>query len=188
VASDEFVHRGYADASVSRIATVAGVSKKTIYARYPSKDALLMAVASELATRYYEDVATAMSSTNGEPEQVLTRFGAAVARTWISTEAIGVYRLFVAEATRFPQFASMYRDAMERFRTTLALYLQDQCDIGILDIEDVDAASHQFGMLTYGPIREMALLCEPVSDEDISSTVRHAVRVFLAGYAVKSQP
>jgi AcrR family transcriptional regulator len=42
VAGDEFVAQGFSEASVSRIAKNAGVSKKTIYARFPNKEALLI--------------------------------------------------------------------------------------------------------------------------------------------------
>ena len=184
VASAEFVNRGYADASVSRIAADAGVSKKTIYARYPNKDALLMAVAGELATSVYEVVMTAMGgAADGEPEEVLTAFGTAIATNWATPETIGVYRLFVAEAVRFPQLGSMYREIMARFRSALADYLREQCDAGTLHIVDVDAASHQFGMLAYGDIRERRLLGETVTEDDIVETVRQTVDVFLRGYS-----
>ena len=183
VASAEFVTHGYADASMSRIAADAGVSKKTIYARYENKDALLMAVAGDLATRSYEGVIEAMAATDGEPEQVLARFARQVAKTWTSTEAIGVYRLIVSESIRFPKLAAIYRETMERFRHGLADYLQQQCDAGTLSIDDVDAASHQFGMLAYGEVRERGLLGEPVTDQDIETSVRRTVEVFLRGYA-----
>lgn len=175
--------RGYAEASVTRIAERAGVSKKTIYARYPNKDALLIAVAGDLATRAYRGVTKAMSETDGEIDHVLTGFGLAVAKNWISPEAIGVYRLFVSEAVRFPQMATVYRGVMDRFRSTLAEYLQQQCDAGTLRIEDVDAASHQFGMLAYGEVRERGLLGEAVPPADLTAIVQRAVHVFLKGYA-----
>lgn len=183
VAATEFLTRGYAEASVSSIAIEAGVSKKTIYARYPNKDALLMAIAADMATRSYEGVTKAMAATDGEPAHVLTQFATEVGRTWASAEAIGVYRLIVSEAARFPQLATIYRETMERFRRGLADYLQQQCDAGTLHIGDVDAASHQFGMLAYGDIRERGLLGEPVTDEEIKAGARRTVKVFLEGYA-----
>ncbi|MFE9320667.1 TetR/AcrR family transcriptional regulator [Nocardia sp. NPDC052278] len=186
VAAAEFVNRGYAEASMSRIAADAGVSKKTIYARYPNKDALLMAVAGDLATRSYEGVLTAITDSDAKPEHVLTGFATQVAKTWATPEAIGVYRLIVSEAARFPQLAAIYRDTMTRFRSTLADYLQKQCDVGTLAIADVDAASHQFGMLAYGEVREKGLLGETVTDDDIAAVVRRTVEVFLRGYATSA--
>lgn len=182
VASAEFVEHGYADANVSRIARDAGVSKKTIYARYPSKDDLLVAVVNDLAARSYERVIAAMTASAGDPEHVLTSFGSQAAHNWVSPEAVGVYRLIVSEAARFPELASIYRNTMDRFRTTLADYLEEQCTAKTLDIPDADAASHQFGMLVYGEIREKGLLGERVTDDDVTAVVERAVRVFLTGY------
>ena len=186
VASAEFVRHGYAEANVSRIARDAGVSKKTIYARYPGKADLLVAVVSDLATRYYERVMAAMSASAGDPEHVLTSFGSQAARNWATPEAVGIYRLVVSEVARFPELASIYRNTMDRFRTTLAEYLREQCTAGTLDIADADAASHQFGMLVYGEIREKSLLGETVTDDDIDAVVRRAVHVFFTAYAARA--
>ena len=106
-----------------------------------------MAVAGDLTTRTYAHVMSAITNPGADPRQVLTEFATQVATNWASPESVGVYRLIVSEAVRFPQLGSIYRDAMDRFRSVLADYLQKQCDEGILAISDVDAASHQFGML-----------------------------------------
>lgn len=94
-----------------------------------------------------------------------------------------MYRLIVSEARRFPELASIYRNTMDRFRTTLADYLREQHAAGTLNMPDPDAASHQFGMLVYGEIREKGLLGETVTDDDVTAVVERAVRVFLTGYA-----
>lgn len=182
VASAEFINHGYAVASVARIASEAGVSKKTIYARYPTKDALLIAVVTDLVSRLHERVIAAMSTSEGDPHHMLTSFGTQVARNWAEPEEVGLYRLIISEATRFPHLASIYRDGMRRFRTTLADYLRQQSDLGTLTIPDPDAASHQFGMLVYGEIREDALLGDTITDDDIATVVQRAVHVFLTGY------
>lgn len=187
VASAEFINHGYAAASVARIASEAGVSKKTIYARYPTKDALLIAVVTDLVSRLHERVIGAMSASQGDPEHVLTSFGTQVARSWAQPEEVGLYRLVISEANRFPQLASIYRDAMRRFRTTLAEYLSQQSDLGTLTIPDSDTASHQFGLLVYGEIREDALLGDTVTEETIAAVVQRAVHVFLTGYRSPSR-
>ena len=62
VASAEFVTHGFAEANVARIAAEAGVSKKTIYSRYRTKDELLIAVVGELAERSNEAIVSAMAA------------------------------------------------------------------------------------------------------------------------------
>jgi TetR/AcrR family transcriptional repressor of mexJK operon len=186
VASDEFVARGFSEASVSRIARDAGVSKKTIYARFPNKDALLVAVIEDLATRAREAVLEGMTTMTGEPTQVLTRFGMRIARDWTSPRAVAIYRLILSEVGRFPQLAEIFTTTMEVIRSTLATYLRDQADAGTLAITDPDAACRQFGMLAYGELRERTMLGETVTEEMIAATVGHAVTLFLDGYAVSA--
>ena len=108
------MRHGYAEANVARIARDAGDSKKTIYARYPGKADLLVAVVSDLATRYYERVMAAMSASAGDPEHVLTSFGSQAARNWPTPEAVGIYRLVVSEVARFPELASISRNTLDR--------------------------------------------------------------------------
>ena len=83
---------------------------------------------------------------------------------------------------RFPQLAEIYRGTMSRLRRTLAAYLAGQHELGTLDVPDPDAASHQFGMLVYGEIREDALLGDTITDDDIVAVVKRSVHVFLNGY------
>ncbi|MFE6925623.1 TetR/AcrR family transcriptional regulator [Nocardia sp. NPDC057663] len=183
IAAGEFVEHGYAQANIARIANTAGVSKKTIYARCPSKDDLLIAVVNDLASRSHAATTTAMSECGDNPQQVLTRFGREVAQNWVAPEHLGFYRLIIAEVPRFPQLAAVYRQVMERFGTTLADYLREQCAQGTLSVPDPDAASRQFGMLVYGELRERALLGETVTQQHIEGVVQRAVRVFLVGYS-----
>ncbi|MGW6426711.1 TetR/AcrR family transcriptional regulator [Nocardia sp. NPDC055053] len=181
-ATAEFVEHGYAHASVARIAQTAGVSKKTIYARCPSKQDLLIAVVDELVARSHAATTTAMAEAGDDPEQVLTRFGSEAAHNWVAPEHLGFYRLIIAEVPRFPQLAGVYRQVMERFGTTLADYLRQECARGTLSIPDPDAASRQFGMLVYSELRERALLGESVTEQHIAEVVQRAVRMFLVGY------
>ena len=184
VAGDEFVARGFSKASISRIAREAGVSKKTIYARFPSKDALFVAVVEELATQAREAVLDGMTSLTGAPEQVLTRFGTRIARDWTTPYVVAIYRLIISEVGRFPQLGEIFKTTMEVMRSTLATYLRQEADAGTLAIADPVVASRQFGMLAYGELRERTLLGETVSEEMITAAVRRAVALFLAGYAV----
>ncbi len=184
VAGDEFVARGFSKASISRIARNAGVSKKTIYARFPSKDALFLAVVDELATRARESVLDGMTTMTGPPEQVLTRFGTRIVRDWTSPYVVALYRLIISEVGRFPQLGEIFTTTMEVMRSTLATYLRQEAAANTLAITDPAAASRQFGMLAYGELRERTLLGETVTEEMITATVGRAVALFLAGYAV----
>ena len=184
VAGDEFVTRGFAEASISRIARTAGVSKTTIYARFPTKDALLLAVIEDRISRAREAVLDGMPTMTGEPAQVLTRFGMRLARDWTTPRVVAIYRLIISEVVRFPQLAKIFTSTTEVIRSTLTNYLREQAAAGTLAITDPEAAGRQFGMLAYAELRERTMLGETITEERLTATVERAVQLFLHGYAV----
>ena len=184
VACDEFVAQGFSEANIARIARDAGVSKKTIYARFPNKDALLVAVIEDIATRACSAVQDGTIPITGEPAQVLTEFGMKMARDWTSPRGVAIYRLVVGEIDRLPRLAQILAETIAVMRATLETYLRGQVDAGKLDIPDAEAACHQFRMLTYGELRERMLIGETITEETITTTIERAVTLFLDGYAV----
>lgn len=184
VACDEFVAQGFSEANIARIARDAGVSKKTIYARFPNKDALLVAVVEDIAARACTALQDGAVPVTGEPAQVLTEFGMKMARDWTSPRGLAIYRLVVGEIDRLPRLAEILTAAIAVMRATLETYLREQVDAGKLDIPDPEAACHQFRMLTYGALRERMLIGETITEETIATTIERAVTLFLAGYAV----
>ena len=183
VATAEFIANGFANANVARIARVAGVSNKTIYARYPNKEALLLAIVAEIATTSRRLLVAEMAASDGGPEQVLLTFGLRIAKGWTSPEEVGLYRLILTEAHRFPVLAEILDGQMEHLRRPLVDYLREQIHRRVLAIPDLDAAVHHFGLLVYGEARERAVLGKTQSPADIAAIARRGVRLFVAGYA-----
>lgn len=182
-AANEFLAEGFGNANVDRIARTAGVSKKTIYARYPNKEALFCAVVDEIANASHWLLTADMAATDEDPEHALLAFGLRITKTWTSPLETGIYRLILAETPRFPSLAALYNREMELFRGTLLDYLRSQTERGALTIPDLPTAVRQFGLLVYGEARERALLGEQQSAEDICALVRSGVRLFVAGYS-----
>ncbi|MFG1966715.1 TetR/AcrR family transcriptional regulator C-terminal domain-containing protein [Nonomuraea sp. NPDC049028] len=115
------------------------MSKKTIYARFPNKDALLVAVVEDLVGGAREAVLNGMTAMADPPAQVLTRFGMQIARDWTAPRVVAIYRLIVSEVGRFPRLAEIFTTTMEMMRSTLTTYLREQADAGTLAIIDPDA-------------------------------------------------
>jgi AcrR family transcriptional regulator len=100
-----FLERGLAGASIDEIAELACAGKPTIYARFPGKEALFTAVvmrnvATNIA-RFEEYVPTGASI-----EERLARLGAAILHWLLVGNTVGLMRLSIAEARRFPELAS----------------------------------------------------------------------------------
>ena len=99
-----FLERGFSGASVDEIAEVACAGKPTIYARFPSKQALFVAVVDRLVRRNTN--LEAISCAGGAVEDRLQRLGALILGRVLTPETIGLIRVAVAEARRFPELAA----------------------------------------------------------------------------------
>jgi AcrR family transcriptional regulator len=182
VAVGEFLTRGYEGASIARIARVARVSPKTLYARYANKDELLLAVVAQLTAGSRDHLANALADPSAKLEQALTEFATVLAHHWTSEREIGLYRLVVAEAVRFPHLGVVYRESIDAFRSMFEQFLVEQMARGLLVVDDVSAACEIFTFVTIGQIREQTLLGERPSPGDVKKMVARGVSLFLAGY------
>jgi AcrR family transcriptional regulator len=100
-----FLERGLEGTSVDEIARLARAGKPTIYARFPSKDALFTAVVLRTilaSIEHYESDAPTGASVGKRLERV----GVSILKWVLVSENIGTIRLAIAEARRFPDLAS----------------------------------------------------------------------------------
>jgi len=99
-----FLDRGFEGASVEEIAEAASAGKPTIYARFPNKQALFTAVIERLVRRNTSlDV---LSCGDGPIEVRLEALATLILTRLLSPETIGLIRVAVAEARRFPDLAT----------------------------------------------------------------------------------
>ncbi len=113
-----FLEHGFRGASVDEIAEVACAGKPTIYARFPSKQALFTAVVERLVRRNTNF--EAISCAGGSIEERLNGLAAVILTRVMTPETIGLIRVAVAEARRFPELATSV-SRMGRERPTEAL-------------------------------------------------------------------
>jgi AcrR family transcriptional regulator len=99
-----FLEHGFQGASVDEIAEAASAGKPTIYARFPNKEALFTAVVERLVrqnTSLY-----ALSCAGDSIEARLDALAATILTRILAPETIGLIRVAVAEARRFPDLAT----------------------------------------------------------------------------------
>jgi AcrR family transcriptional regulator len=127
-----FLEHGFQGASVDEIAEAASAGKPTIYARYPGKQALFTAVVERLVRR--NTSLDALSCAGGSVEQRLDALAAIILGRVLTPETIGLIRVAVAEARRFPDLAtSVSRMGRERPTEALTHVFRElaACDDGI---------------------------------------------------------
>lgn len=118
-------------------------------------------------------------------EQVLTAFAKQLLTQVTSPEVIGVHRVVIGKACRFPELAKQFYDnGPARVLTALAQYLEFHNKRGILEIADTTLAAEQFLNLVLGECRRRILfgVDDAPDPQQMQRQVDGAVILFLRGY------
>ncbi len=177
-ATSSFLAHGYGS-SVDDIARRAGVAKQTVYAHFPSKDALFKQVAHDLTRRVLVEL-------EGEPKDLragLIRFAVAYRDRALSAEGIATFRAVMPEVPRFRALAkSMYAASAGEMVRQLAAYLERAMRAGKLKRDDpAFAAELLLGMLV-GHDRMKRLFGVPSQNGADAERSARIVDAFLRAY------
>lgn len=180
-----FLARGFDGASIGEIADVARAGKPTIYARYPSKEALFEAA----FLRRLGERNARLETLRFEGETVeerLTHIGVALARESLNEDFIGLMRLAFSDARRLPNMgAGLLRECRERGgRSVVRLLVEGLGEPMFADPADPRAA-RAARIFTEGvllPFLVRALVQEDLDAlrAEIEPHVRERARFFLA--------
>ncbi|CAN7645038.1 TetR/AcrR family transcriptional regulator [Phyllobacterium sp. LjRoot231] len=185
-ANDQFHESGYAAASISAIAQNAGVSTKTLYRLFPTKADLFTSMVSDRIRRFLLAVDGGTFATvnlREDLERILTAYGVLT----LSDDTITIMRLVIGESDRFPEIAaSFYQRAIVKTNTLMESWLRKQIDLGLIALEDPQAACGMLrGMMTMEPQRAAMLRQKPApTTEEIVERARMCADLFLKGCAI----
>jgi AcrR family transcriptional regulator len=190
-----FLERGFQGASVDEIAEAASAGKPTIYARFPNKQALFTAVVERLVQR--NTSLDAFSCAGGSVEERLDALAVLILTRVLTMETIGLIRVAVAEARRFPDLATSV-SCMGRERPTEAVALAfgdlaASSEIGVSPAfapEKTRETARRFLDLVVLPMLMRALFGEDlvVLRAGIEPHARQSVAFFLAACGDASGP
>ncbi len=120
-----FLERGLAGASIDEIAGLARAGKPTIYARFPSKEALFTAVVMRnvaAAIERFEGNAPAGASIDDR----LVGVGATILHWFLAGDTVDLMRVGISEARRLPDLAfNIHSMARQRGEETVARLLRE---------------------------------------------------------------
>jgi AcrR family transcriptional regulator len=117
-----FLERGFEGASIDEIAEVARSGKPTIYARFRDKRALFTEVVTRDILSRITEFKVKMP-TGATIEARLTSAATTLLHWGLDTDRIGLMRLAVAEARRFPDLASTVSRTARELSTELGVHL-----------------------------------------------------------------
>jgi len=183
-----FLEHGLAGTSMEEIATRARAGKPTIYARFPSKEALFTAVVMRNVATNVARFEASMPAA-GTMEERLISMGAAVLHWVLVSDTVELLRLAIAEGRRFPDLAiRVHLMARERGGEGVARVLGEVAhadDLGSLPAfapERLATTTRFFLDLVLFPLLMRALLGEKLKAlcAEIGPHVARSVAFFLA--------
>ena len=179
-----FLENGYAESSVNRIAEEAGVSIKTLYRHFESKDDLFSAVmeAACSTSGTQPSSVAALAGTDepawfSEPPPVaLPIAGNEYLRHALSEEQLALYRVVTRDAPRFPELARRYREQVTGTRDALfTSYLERWLPVTGWKVKDMSRAAATFAALLKATLFDEALFgVTSPSDAEIASCASNA--------------
>jgi AcrR family transcriptional regulator len=180
-----FMANGYASTSMLEIATRARVSKRDLYANFPSKQAVLLACITNRAARMRLAPDLPAPRSREMLAATLTTFGATVIREVCQPAVTAMFRLAIAEAARSPDVAETLEASRSVNRNALAALLGEAQAAGILGHGDPLQMMEQFFALLWGDLllgRLLGVAGAPKPAE-IERRAWYATEAFLKLYA-----
>jgi len=180
-----FLAKGYDAASMDTIALTAGVSKRTVYNRFRSKEELFAATIDESCRRILPvDVETIEHSL--PPEEFVREMATRFLRGILEPDAVALRRIAAFEAGRSPELGRTYLEHGPRWMArTCEPMLERLVARGALKIEDPKTAIWQLGALITEPLASIVLMGDVPSDLNaaIEAQIESGVKAFFKLYA-----
>jgi TetR/AcrR family transcriptional repressor of mexJK operon len=173
-----FLEGGFNAGTMSDIARLAGMSKKTVYQLFPSKQALF----NELLERRLSVLSMPVQEDGRDPQTVLVELLLGTAAFMMSPKQVAMMRLMIAESPRTPEIGiALQRLGLGRGNGALERWLASPSARGLLRIQDPQEAAHMlFGCAIGEPLLKLLAQCAPPPDvAEIEARVRRTVALFL---------
>lgn len=177
-----FLEKGYG-ASLDDIATRAGVSKQTVYARFKSKEDLFAAIIRTTADEMLRPLLS--EDAQKTPRETLIALGEQYLQTIFQPRRLALQRLLIAQSAMFPALAKRYYEAGPSYvYEKLAGYLARGTRAGRLAVENPAIAAEQFLGMVKGLDHVGALLgleaakAEPARRRRVEESVDAFLKIY----------
>ena len=180
-AREVFLEDGFSDASMDMIVRKAGVSKRTLYNYYASKEEIFIDVMQKQLGMLYENFATDRKK-SGDLADQLQQIGIDMLRIANSPHTLALFRVTAAEAHRFPTLArQFFEQCFERVIDGIATILDREIRDSGLRVADTKQAGEYFLDLLFGTAYHRVVFgtIPPMNDTAIKARTQRALRYFL---------
>ncbi len=178
---ETFLKYGYDGTTMDAIARAAGITRRTLYARYPDKRAVFLDVIPWALARRTER-GLSQDRDDEDLRAALSAIGRGALARALDPDTLRLTQIARNESARFPEFAlsaqTMTWSARQREVMDLLRYHQEAGNVRVEDLEV--AAGHFLAMIELLPAR-LADFGIFRSEEEEERHLQHAVNLFLGG-------
>ena len=186
-ALEVFLDRGYEQATVDMIAAAAGMTKRTVYARYEDKTALFKAVVQRAIDQYKLPLEAMKSADRGDLAETLTSIARMRLAHVLSPTGLRLQRILNAESYRYPDiFNSAFEQGTKPLIDFLAEVLARHAAAGHAEISDPQRAATVFMSMVVGGPARIFISGNTISDDELDARTRFSVDLFLRGVLPRS--
>lgn len=181
-----FLAHGFDGASMDQIALAAGVSKRTVYNRFNSKEELFGATIEETCRNLLPvDVAEIEASL--APDEFILQLSRQFVEGILQPEALALRRIAAFEAGRTPEIGRSYlRHGPEWMVNQCTPIMERLAEKGTFKIDDTQAALWRLGALITEPLHSQLLL--GAAPENLTDAIDHQVRSGVAAFLTLHAP
>jgi AcrR family transcriptional regulator len=187
-AAKVFVEEGFSQSTMDRVAQAAGVSKRTVYKHFRSKQELFNIVVDGIWTRITQWSVEWMNP-EGEPREELRAFASEMLHQVLHPEVLPVLRMAAAEFMQRPDLGREFYQRTGSFGLEdLSVYLTQAHEKGCLEVPDASLAASQFHALIKDPLmwpQMMGFQTAP-TEHETAEVIEQAITLFLSLYGKKS--
>ncbi len=180
VALQEFQQQGYGAASITKIVKTAGMSKTTLYSRYPSKESLFRAILKRQVERFSPWASLSSETEPLKLKQGLTNYANRTLELSLRNDELAVNHLIYSEIHRFPELGVAAAERTELGIQRISEYIERCAKAENTPCKEPDAIAEVFIHMIRGWYINVMLSKKHVDATQRKKWVDRAVRTLLS--------